>query len=252
MSRNIIGSNDGLVVGDTIAIGNNNTSKVTINHLHGGRGGNGGSNNGSNGTGEGPEIVIGGLFAAVIVLLALAFYFARNADLIYASLLAVGLTVAFLPSMSLAVQFVNHEEIEHPVREASTLLIGVLVALLTYWESMGYPVKLTQLAQQAGGMQAFWCGLSPYGHRVASQSMVAAMGLAGAGILGLPSAVLSLTQHVASPMGWLQAGITRMASNGVLWAAVFIGVVTCGFIFFGSHIMQQFVDPASTLICPHH
>jgi len=146
--------------GDGNAVGDNN--RITVikqqNHHYGGGGKNKG---GAKNDWIGPVAV-----GLTIALAAASFYFALYSETIYL-VLRILAGVEAIGSLWAAYLYSQHESYAISIK----MLVVMALAAFGYIALTGahdnYPKEIIGLAQQAGGVRGFWCGLNVYGKQLA-------------------------------------------------------------------------------------
>lgn len=154
-----------IVTGDGNAIGNHN--RVTVikktKMVY--------KNDSTKGSGDDGGAFLGLAIGALIALLAACYYFALHAPTVYVllrTLAGAELLLALLAAWYAA------EEGANAVLYKCVAALGVaLVATLFLMDAhRNYPPQLTAIAQQAAGVEAFWCQLNDLGRQLALQHTV--------------------------------------------------------------------------------
>ncbi len=172
------------IKGDGNAIGNGNRVLVDkrtvirnkiINNNNGGGGGGGRSDSGL-------EISVFVLAAIVTAVIVGAWKFAEHAFVIYPVLKLCVLLMGLL-GMTSTIALFGEQPMAWRIDQLLILAAVAMTGFSVWISADGYPLELTQLAQQAMGAKAFWCGLSERGQQVASLHMLSISLLAAPAIV---------------------------------------------------------------------
>jgi hypothetical protein len=209
--------------GDGNAVGDNNRiliDKRTYNKIiHRPTGGNGGRGGNKSGGGDGSWIIAVPLAFLVAVAIA-TWKFALYANAIFMTITLVALLIVGAQILALVVGTLRNVATTWIIERLAAIAFTALLLLAVYWSRSAYPSDVSALAAQAAGWKDFMCGLSTYGHQVATLHMV------GICFAAVPCAILLGTNTVGAlagslffSTGWLWPG--RIAIQlGVRWILV--------------------------------
>ena len=237
------------ISGDGVAIGTGNTvvvqkNRITNNHNNGNGRKNGG---GRSGTEEHNPFAYA--IVAIIALIVATYCFAKYANQFFIGAFIVSGLVTTLPLVSLGIQVINNDSIEHLWQESGTLtLSGILTWFIqNTWQN--YPEKLGEIVSQSNSPHVFWCSLSAYGESVSSQNLIAAIGLVISILLLLPHSIRSASQHFFDTDSSLQEWLNEASSNGKLIGTAIIIGLTWAMLNFANPQVQSFMTNIRPLIC---
>ena len=146
--------------GDGNAVGDNN--RITVikqqTYHYGGGGKNGG---GGKGDWIGPAAI-----GLTIALAAASFYFALYSETIYLVLRTLA-GVEAVGALWAAYLYSQHDSYAITTKMAVVSVLATLGYIALTGAHGNYPKEIIGLAQQAGGVRGFWCGLNVYGKQLA-------------------------------------------------------------------------------------
>ncbi|MBB6582832.1 hypothetical protein [Ralstonia solanacearum] len=208
----------GNIAGNGNVVGHNN--RFTVNNTYIGRGsGNGGGNGKNCGDGGDGINLLGVGVLAIVVIVGLCYYFARNAEAVYLALRMASAVFGLLAMVS-TIAFASTGRYSVAIRCTAVALAAMAAVSFIGTALENYPVEITNLANQAD-IKTFWCSLLPYGRQLALLHLASAglgfglglMVLAGAAILPL---LIFAMHYVGASSERLERTATRLTSIGVL------------------------------------
>lgn len=250
-TRNIQINGDGNAVGDNnrILIDKRTYNKI-IRRPMGGDGGGGGKK-----SGEGDGSLMIAIPVAFLVAVAIATWkFALYANVFFMTITLVAILIFGAQALALVVGVLRNVAAIWIIERLLAIVFTTLLLLAVYWSRSAYPSEISVLATKAVGWKDFMCGLSTYGHQVATLHMVSICFAAVPSVILLgANAVGALAGSFFFSTDWLWAG--RIAIQlGVRWTlvvgslfaiAAFASQTSIGTDFWQESVLTKDNDPFS-------